>query len=143
MRSRQEGLTRWLWMVAVLALAACASSQGGGGTRAKVPITEVKSVVGRWDGLISGLSSMPSVDQDLLDIVIKADATYEAKAFRTVGAFRERGTIELKDGNLVFRAPGGETATGQLFAVNGRRVLDIDTTASDGRRVTARLSPRP
>lgn len=143
MPARQEGPIRWLWIVAVLALAACASSEGGGGARTRVPVTEVKSVVGRWDGLVSGLSSRPSIDQDLLDVVIKPDATYEAKAFRTIGAFRERGAIELKDGNLIFRAPGGETATGQLFAVNGRRVLDIETTASDGRRVTARLSPRP
>src|SRR5262245_14233299 len=142
MRAPQAGRTRWLWMVAVVALVACASPGGGGGTRTRVPVTDLQSIVGRWDGLVSGLSSVPSIDQDLLDIVIKPDATYEARAVRTVGAFQERGTVELKDGSAIFRSPDGETAVGQLFDVDGRRVLEIDTVASGGRRVTARLFPK-
>lgn len=142
MRAGGGSPTRWLWAIALLVLAGCATAERAAVSRTRVPVTDVKSIVGRWDGLVSGLSTVPSVDQDLLDIVIKNDATYEAKAFRTVGAFKERGTIELKDGTAIFRAPDGEIATGQLFDMDGRRVLEIETTASGGRRVTARLSPR-
>lgn len=142
MRAREGRPTRWLWAIALLFLAGCASAERAGVSRTRVPVTDVQAIVGRWEGLVSGLSTIPSIDQDLVDIVIKSDATYEAKAFRTVGAFKERGTIELKDGNAIFRAPDGEIGTGQLFDVGGRRVLEIETTASGGRRVTASLSPR-
>ena len=143
MRARQGGTTRQWVSLALLAmiLAGCASGEGGG-TRTRVPITELKSVVGRWDGLLSGLSSRPSADEDLVDVVIKDDATYEAKAFRTVGVFQGRGTIEVKDGTLLLRGQQGATGTAQLFAVDGRQVLEIDATTSDGRRVSARLSPK-
>jgi len=108
-----------------------------------VPITELKIVVGRWDGLVSGLSSRPSINEDLVDLVIKDDATYEAKAVRSIGVFQGRGTVELREGALVLQGQRGATGTGQLFAVDGRRVLEIDATIADGRRVRARLSPKP
>ena len=125
-----------------LILAGCASGDGGG-TRTRVPITELKIVVGRWDGLVSGLSSRPSINEDLVDLVIKDDATYEAKAVRSIGVFQGRGTVELREGALVLQGQRGATGTGQLFAVDGRRVLEIDATIADGRRVRARLSPKP
>ena len=135
-------VTRWRLVVVALMMAACASTQGGGGTRTRVPITELKSVAGRWDGLLSGLSARPSSDQDFVEVLIRTDGTYEATAFRTVGVLRGRGTLEVKDGNLVLRGAGGASGTGQLFSIDGRRVLEIDTTSADGRRVTARLSPK-
>ncbi len=142
MRAGRGDATRWRLVVVALMLAACASSEGGGGTRSRVPITELKSVIGGWDGLLSGLSTTPSRDQDLVEVAINADGTYEAKAFRTVGVLRGRGTVEVKDGNLILRGQRGGTATGQLFSVDGRKVLEIDTTSADGRRVSARLSPK-
>jgi hypothetical protein len=110
--------------------------------RTRVPITELQSVVGRWDGLLSGLSARPSTDEDLIDVVIRDDATYEAKAFRTIGVFQGRGTVEIRDGALVLRSERGATGSGELFAVDGRRVLEVHATAADGRRVTARLTPK-
>jgi hypothetical protein len=127
--------------IVVVMLGGCASG-GGGGTRTRIPITELQTVVGRWDGLLSGLSSRPSIDEDLIDVVIREDATYEAKAFRTIGVFQGRGTLELRNGALVLKSERGATGTGQLFAVNGRRVLEVEATAADGRRVTASLSPK-
>jgi hypothetical protein len=144
MRVGQCGSTRW-WVGAallMLTLGGCASGDGGRAARTRVPITEIKSVVGQWDGLLSGLSSRPSADEDLVDVVIRDDATYEAKAFRTVGVFQGRGTIEIKDGSLVLRGQQGSLGSGQLFTVNGQRVLEIDATSADGRRVSARLSPK-
>ena len=65
-------MTRWGVGLALLALmlTGCAHRGSGGSTRTRVPITELTSVVGRWDGLLSGLSSRPSADEDLVDVVI-------------------------------------------------------------------------
>ena len=144
MRGWRADAGRWWWLGAALfVLAACATQEGGGGgTRTRVPVTDLKTVVGRWDGLLSGLSTRPSRDEDLVDVVIREDATYEAKAFRTIGALQGRGTIELQNGALMLRGQGGSTGTAELFAIGGRRELEVHTTMADGRRVTARLSPR-
>jgi hypothetical protein len=134
---------RWGLILVALMLAACATTERGGGTRTREPITDLKGVVGRWDGLLSGLSTRPAVDQDFVEVLIRGDGTYEAKAFRTVGVFQGRGTVEAKDGSLVIRGERGTTGVGQLFSVDGRRELQIDTTSADGRHVSARLSPKP
>lgn len=141
MRGRQGRMARWWWLMVAVAVGACAS-EGGGSARSRVPVTEIKTVVGQWDGLLSGLSTRPSSDEDLVDVTIRDDSTYEAKAVRSVGVFQGRGTIELRDGALVFRGQTGATGTGQLFATDGSRLLEIEATTADGRRVTARLSPR-
>ena len=142
MRGWQWRMARWWWLGMALAVAACASEGGGGSTRSRVPVTDLKAVAGTWDGLLSGLSTRPSSDEDLVDVTIRDDGTYEAKAFRSVGVFQGRGTIELRQGALVFRGQSGATGTGQLFATDGRQVLEIEATTADGRRVTARLSPK-
>jgi hypothetical protein len=142
MGSGQGRVIRWWLLVLVFALAGCASSGGGGGTRDRMPITDLKSVVGRWEGLLAGLSSRPSVEQDFVEVVIRADGTYEAKAARTVGVLRGRGTVEVRDGNLVLRSDAGATGTAQLFSAEGRLLLEVDATSADGRRVSARLSPK-
>jgi hypothetical protein len=142
MGSGQGSAIRWRLALLALLLTACASSGGGGATRDRLPVTELASVVGRWEGLISGLSSRPSVDQDFVEVVIKADATYEARAVRTVGVLRGRGTVQVRDGSLALRSESGATGTAQLFSVGGRLQLEIDATSSDGRRVSARLSPK-
>ena len=141
MRGWQRRMARWWWLGMALAVAACASEGGGGSARSRVPVTDLKTVVGEWDGLLSGLSTIPSRDQDLVDVTIREDGTYEAKAVRSVGVFQGRGTIELRDGTLVFRGQSGASGTGQLFATDGRRILEIEASTADGRRVTARLSP--
>ena len=142
MRGGRGSAARWWWVGVAMVLAACASEGGGGAARTRVPVTELTSVVGAWEGLLSGLSTKPSVNEDLVDVIIRSDATYEAKAFRTVGVFQGRGTIELRDGALVFRGQSGATGTGQLFAIGERRLLEIEARTADGRRVTASLSPR-
>jgi hypothetical protein len=139
-----DGIGWWVGAALLaLILAGCASGGAAGtGTRTRVPITELQSVVGRWDGLLSGLSSRPSSDEDLIDVVIRDDATYEARAFRAIGVFQGRGTVEVRDGALLLRSERGATGTAELFAVDGRRVLEVHATAGDGRRVTARLTPK-
>lgn len=142
MRGWQGRTARWWWLAVAMALAACAS-EGGGAPRTRVPVTELKTVVGKWDGLLTGLSTRPSSDEDLVDVTIRDDGTYEAKAVRPVGVFQGRGTIELRDGALVLRGQSGARGTAQLFAIDGRRLLEIEATTADGRRVTARLTPKP
>ena len=75
------------------------------------------------------------------DLAISDDATYEAKAVRPSACSRG-GAPGLRDGTSSCGGSKAQRRTGQLFAVDGRRVLEIDATAADGRRVSARLSPK-
>jgi hypothetical protein len=136
----------WLWLAGAVLISACAS--GGAGTAATaepstpVAIGSLKEVTGRWDGLLSGLSARPSTDQDFVEVVINDDSTYEAKSFRTIGVLQGRGTLELKGGVLWLKGERGATGTARLLSGDGRRQLQVETTLADGRRVTARLSPK-
>jgi hypothetical protein len=144
MRGRWHNRAGWPWLAVAVLLSACAS--GGGGTAAEpsapVPIADLKEVTGKWDGLLSGLSSRPSVDQDFVEVVIKEDSTYEAKSFRTIGVLQGRGTLELKGGVLLLHGERGATGTARLLSGDGRRQLEVEATLTDGRRVTARLAPK-
>ena len=143
MRARRGDRMRWFvtWGLLALAASGCASGEPTR-ARTRVPITELTSVVGRWEGLLTGLSPRPSMDEDLIDVVIRADGTYEAKAYRTIGVFQGRGTVEIRDGSLILRGQQGATGTGQLFPADATRELAHPAPAAHGRRVTARLSPR-
>jgi hypothetical protein len=144
MRARRCNRGVWVWLAGAVLLSACAS--GGRSTAAEpstpMAIASLKEVTGTWDGLLSGLSTRPSVDQDFVEVVIKEDSTYDAKSFRTVGVLQGRGTLELKDGVLLLRGERGATGTVRLLSDEGRRQLVVETTLADGRRVTARLTPK-
>lgn len=122
-----------------LALAACASG-GSGESRTVVPITDLGSVAGRWDGLLSGPWT-PREQEDFVEVMIGADGTYQGRSVRTIGVLQGRGSVEVRDGALLFKGSRG-TGTGRLFAVGGRRVLEIELTTPEGRAASARLSPK-
>lgn len=137
MRRRAVAMASWTWMVAVLALAACATTETSS-PPTLIPVTDVKTLTGRWEGLLLGLPG--GAHQDFVEIVIRDDGTYQARTYRTIGVLRGRGSIEAKDGALIFR---GERAVGggRLYLDKDRRVLEISMTDDAGRPVTARLSP--
>jgi hypothetical protein len=142
-RRRWRDRAAWLWVVSAVLVSACAP--GGGATvppSAAVPIGSLGEVTGAWDGLLRGLSARPSADEDFVEMVIREDATYAARSVRTVGVLQGRGTLELKDGVLLLRGERGATGTLRLLSAGGRRILEAETTLPDGRRVTARLSPK-
>ena len=118
-------------------LAACA---GMGPTDALtvVPITDFKMVAGKWGGLVTGISAQ---HDDWVDVTITPEGKYDFGIYRTVGAFGGTGTFTLSDGKLQSRGERG-SATYTLYQGGTRRVLQVQATLSDGRKVSARLNPK-
>ena len=126
-----------LLAVIAIMLGACA---GMGATDAltPVPITDFKMVAGKWGGLVTGISAQ---HDDWVDVTIASDGKYDFGIYRTVGIFGGSGTFTLSDGKLQSRGDrGGATYT--LFQSGTKRVLQVQGALSDGRKVTARLSPK-
>jgi hypothetical protein len=121
-------------------LAACAGT-GAGPTDglAPVPITDFKMVAGKWEGVVSGLSAKRD-DGDWAEMTISPDGTYDFGVYRTIGVFGGRGTFTLSDGKLQMRGDRG-SATYALYQGGGKRVLQVQATLSDGRPLTAKLTP--
>jgi len=120
-------------------LAACATGGGPTDGLAPVPITDFKMVAGKWEGLVSGLSAKRD-DGDWAEMTISPDGTYDFGIYRTIGVFGGRGTFTLSDGKLQMRGDRG-SATYALYQGGGKRVLQAQATLSDGRPLTAKLTP--
>ena len=104
-----------LVLVLVATVPAACAGTGAGPTDglAPVPITEFKMMAGRHVRL--GI-------------------------YRTIGVFGGRGTFTLSDGKLQMRGDRG-SATYALYQGGGKRVVQAQATLSDGRPLTAKLTP--
>jgi hypothetical protein len=133
---RPSSAALFLAAIAIL-LGACA---GTGPTDALtvVPITDFKMVAGKWGGLVTGIS--PQHD-DWVDVTITPEGKYDFGIYRTVGVFGGTGTFTLRNGKLESRGTRG-TATYTLYQSSARRVLQIRGALTDGRQVSARLTPK-
>jgi hypothetical protein len=140
---------RGTWVVTLLALGACASSGGGGdrtasgagrGPGAPVPVTDLKTVVGHW----AGLMDLPGNAEDqYLEVTVREDGTYRAKSARTIGVMDVEGTVAVSDGRLLLQGRSGSRGTATLFSRDGQPTLMVDMTAVNRNRTTARLRPQP
>jgi hypothetical protein len=144
----------WSWslramgVVSLLGLAACASGGAGettgrAGTTAvgePVAVTDVKSVAGRW----AGLMDLPGGGRDIeyLEVTVREDGTYQATSARTIGVMDRQGTIALRDGRLVLQGASGARGTATLYSRQGQPTLMVDMTAANQSRTTARLQPQ-
>jgi hypothetical protein len=119
-----------------MVLGACA----GVGTDAltAVPITDFKQVAGKWGGLVTGISAQ---HDDWVDVTIMPDGKYNFGIYRTVGVFGGTGTFTLSDGKLQSRGDRG-SATYTLYESGAKRVLQVQGALSDGRKVSAKLTPK-
>jgi hypothetical protein len=138
---------RAMRVAALLALGACASSgsggqtAGGGGVGAPVTVTDVRSVAGRWAGLMD--SPAPSQDPEYLEVTVREDGTYRATSARTIGVMDAQGTIAVSDGRLLLTGERGTRGVGTLFSREGRPTLLVDITGVNQSRTRVRLQPRP
>ena len=106
-----------------------------------VPITDFKTVAGKWGGLVRGLPPRGSSrDEDFVDLEIKPDGTYDFGIFRSIGAFSGTGPLTIEDGRLTFK---GERGAGTLILMegNGRRVLRANAVMTNGLRLSSDLTP--
>ena len=108
-------------------------------TMTPTPITDFKSVAGNWQGPVTGIS--PRHD-DWVEVTITPDGKYDFGVYRTIGVFGGQGTFTLKDGKLELRGERG-TATFTLYQGGANRMLQVQGVLSEGRDLTAKLSPKP
>ncbi len=121
-----------LWLVAacaMLSMSGCADV----GTHVKapanaVPIPDMQSVAGKWDGLMKRRPRTRG--DDYVTLTIGRDGTYEFASARIVGVFGGSGTLQLVDGKLRSEGKRGH-ATYTLYDRDGEQVLmveGLDTT---------------
>ena len=118
--------------------AACAGTGSTGSPSQPVPITDFKMVAGKWGGLLEGITAR---QEDYVDLTITPDGKYDFGIYRTIGAFSGSGTLTLSDGKLEGRGERGST-TYTLYQSGAKRVLQVQGTLSDGRQLSAKLTPK-
>ena len=118
-------------------LAACA---GRGPTDAltPVPITDFKMVAGNWEGPVSGISAQ---HDDWVELTITPDGKYDFGVYRTIGVFGGTGTLKLSGGTVQLFGERG-SATYTLYQSGAERILQVQAVLSDGRQLSATLSPK-
>jgi hypothetical protein len=104
-----------------------------------VGIADFKTVAGVWEGLLHGLTAS---QDDWVLMKIGDDGAYTFASFRQIGVFHGSGTLQLRAGQLLLEGPEGGRATFTLYAEDSRRLLKADGLTSDGRRLTADLTPQ-
>ena len=124
-------------VVAVLALAGCAAKGSTAGMQ-PVPITDFKTVAGKWHGPVTGISAKRD---DWVEVTITPEGRFDFGSARTIGVFSGGGALTLADGKMQGRGERGSIVY-TLYQSGDRRVLKGDATLSDGRQVDATLTPR-
>lgn len=129
----------WVLVIGIASwLAACAST----GSSTVVPVTDVKSLAGKWTGVGEGPGSG---QRDYVELTIREDGSYDITTARTIGKLVGNGRIALRDGQVVMQGTHG-TGVGSLMRGSaGERVLRVDVkftgSQSVGSSVSADLRP--
>ena len=126
-----------LLVVAALALAGCAAKGSTAGMQ-PVPITDFNMVAGKWAGPVTGISARRD---EWVEMTISPDGRFQFSTARTAGVFAGSGNLTLNNGKLQGQGERG-SVTYTLYQSGDRRVLQSEATLSDGRQLTAPLSPR-
>lgn len=110
-----------------------------GGSPTPVAISDMKSVAGRWSGILYGRPGGQR-GEDWVEVAIHEDGTYTVASARTIGVFEGSGKVRLADGRLTSE---GEKApvTFTLYQRGGKRFLRVDGTMASGQPLQADLYP--
>lgn len=105
---------------------------------APLPISDLKSVAGAWDGILTSRVGMRR--DDWLQLRIAEDGTYEFATYRPIGVLSGKGTFTVDNGKLVIETERGRI-TCSLYQANDRRMLKTEATSKDGATYSAELAP--
>jgi len=141
---RREAMTpnsaRSLWTIfttiVVVGFAASLVACASAGLR-PVAVSDVKSVVGTWKGVVYLSGSEP----DEVTLTIREDGSYDVVSRLPIGVSRGRGQITISEGRLIMRGERGHGVGRLLSSSGGDRVMSITATLSDNRTLTAELGP--
>lgn len=106
---------------------------------AAVFIPDIKSVAGRWSGILYGRPG-GTRGQDWVELALQEDGTYALASSRTIGVFTGSGMVSLADGRL---SAEGEKArvTFTLYQGGGKRFLRAEGAMASGQPLRADLYP--
>jgi hypothetical protein len=106
-----------------------------------VSISDIKSVAGRWSGILYGRPGGQR-GQDWIELALHEDGTYTLASARTIGVFEGSGKVSLADGRLVAEGEKAR-ATFTLYQRDGKRFLRVDGSMASGQPLQADLYPAP
>src|SRR6266481_3589047 len=122
-------------------------------TRQPTAVTDVKSVAGKWEGLLTRDNALTQ-NYDRVTLVIDDTGAYDIAVMRTrttaqggsvsysvIAVFAEKGKLVLTDGKLSAKGEKGGQATLQLYVDPGssERTLKSDAKDSEGFTYSAEL----
>ncbi len=104
-----------------------------------IPVPDVGSVAGMWEGL---LEQSASRRDDWVRLRIQQNGRYHFEAARTIGVFSGNGQFEVENGKLIGRSERG-AVTLQLYRNpdNDARVLKGEGRSRDGLTYRTELTP--
>jgi hypothetical protein len=107
----------------------------------RVPIMDVSSVAGDWEGIL--VQNPASRHDDWIRVRIEEDGTYRYEVLRTIGVFSGQGRFSVEDGALSAKSEKG-TINVQLYRHSGKddRILKNKAQSSDGITYLAELTPK-
>jgi len=129
----------WTVLTAIVIVGFAASLIGcaSAGPVAPVAVSDVKSVVGTWKGIVYGSGSEP----EQIVLTIREDGSYDIVSAQTVGTSRGKGKIVTRDGRLQFEGERGRGVGTLLKNPAGDLVMNVEATLSDNSILTAKLWP--
>jgi hypothetical protein len=110
-----------------------------------VPISDLKTVAGKWEGVLKRVPASYTSSEDWLTLTIEdsgsfEDSTFEFESYRTIGVLMGSGSLHLRDGRLESESErGGATYT--LHERDGKSVLIVQAHDRKGTRYHAELTP--
>ncbi len=101
-------------------------------------ITDIKSISGKWEGLM--IRTPKSRSDDWVNVSIQDNGDYEFASYRTIGVFSGKGNLAVKDGKALAQGEKG-SVTIQLFTDKnrGQSMLKAEGKGKDGISYRAEL----
>ena len=102
-------MTRVASVIAVILTLATACASATSGT--VIPVSDVKSLSGRWLGYATGTGAGAP---NPIELTISPDATYTSR----IGAQLQHGTVSVSDGKVSFSRQGASAGSSTVFAAS-------------------------
>ena len=101
-------------------------------------ITEVKTIAGKWEGLM--IRTPKSKTDDWVRFNIQDNGDYDFASYRTIGVFSGKGTLTVADGKAVAENEKGKLAIQLLTEkTSGQQMLRAESKGKDGISYRAEL----
>ncbi len=115
MTRRMRDIAR-TWMAISVLIAAGFGAAGCGATMSAMPIQDIRSIAGRWDGSLSYQRAQYGTTNVGAEWIIREDGTYEIITPR----WRAAGTLSIREGRIFFDS---DRTSG--FYADGRRASGV------------------